>query len=371
MNLTKSVMLAMLGLMASGCANFNSIHRDLKVDEGKGALIDIKQRALIVSNRNGETIVCAEPSPDSLSAYAAELSGEGGVPEEVTASLAAAFQEGSSFVGLRTQSIQLLRDSLYRLCEGYMNGALDSAQYDILMRRYQKYMVALLAIEQLTGALRSPAVAITTQGSASIARSISEVRNEIEKIDAKISKLEEGKKVAGISDVEKASLDNKIKTLAEDKQAMEGSVKAMQRNLAEGSANVVVSTDGQPVQRNEQLIQEVSESVKNIVMDIINTDDTGQLCFAYLKEAESSDEETFSKSSKKEKSDLVDSCKKFIENINESNRAKIDYAKKSIENYEKLTAEQKANLEELLEKTGSVMKVFTAPPPNNRNEQQK
>ena len=157
-----------LGFQLAGCANWSSVYRDFSVDDGTGAMVDIKQRAVIasthkVTTKKGEeeittskVIVCAEPSPDSLSAYAAELSAEASIPDKAALQLAGALQESASFVGLRTQSIQLLRDSMYRLCEGYMSGALDRAQYEILVRRYQKYMVALLGIEQLTGVVRAP-----------------------------------------------------------------------------------------------------------------------------------------------------------------------------------------------------------------------
>jgi hypothetical protein len=138
---TAIVVLA-LGLWITGCAKLNTAYRDFAVDDGSGAMIDVKQRAILASIKKGAdgnstTVVCAEPSPDALSAFAAEFAAEADVPEAVTARLVAAMQESSSFVGLRTQSIQLLRDGLYRLCEGYMNGSLTAAQYDILMRRYQ------------------------------------------------------------------------------------------------------------------------------------------------------------------------------------------------------------------------------------------
>ena len=149
MKLFFSIMgLSVLFCYLAGCGNSHSVYRDFDVDDGSGAMVDIKQRAVIASKskttKEGitkeKTIVCAEPSPDALSAYAAEIAGEGSVPENVKAAFSAAFQENSAFVGLRTQSIQLLRDSLYRLCEGYMSGALDKPHYQALFRRYQKSM---------------------------------------------------------------------------------------------------------------------------------------------------------------------------------------------------------------------------------------
>lgn len=51
---------------------------------------------------------------------------------------------------LRTQSLMLLRDSMYRACENYRNGAISSDGYKALLERYQDSVAALLAIEQLT-----------------------------------------------------------------------------------------------------------------------------------------------------------------------------------------------------------------------------
>ena len=187
----KYSLLTLLPLLLVGCGNFNSVHRVLQVSKGEGALIDIKQRAIFSSvmtteDKNGKRItqtrVCAEPSPDALSAYAAELTAKADA-EKIGAELAAAFQEGSSFVGLRTQSIQLLRDASYRLCEAYISGAIGADEYAWLLRRFQRSMVVLLAVEQLTGTVRMPTVSITTQGQAEAAKSISEIRNEKEKID--------------------------------------------------------------------------------------------------------------------------------------------------------------------------------------------
>ena len=68
-------------------------------------------------------------------------------------------------IGLRTQSIQLLRDAMYRICEAYWNDALDSESLIAMHRRFQNLMTGLLAIEQLTGAVR-PEPIILRPGSA-------------------------------------------------------------------------------------------------------------------------------------------------------------------------------------------------------------
>lgn len=111
---------------------------------------------------------CAEPSPDALSALAASQGFSFSKPDiaELTQSLA--ISEGASSIGLRTQSIQLMRDAMYRYCEGYLSGSLNGPSFQTLHRRLQSSMVAILAIEQITGAIKPPAVSI---GSSSISGS--------------------------------------------------------------------------------------------------------------------------------------------------------------------------------------------------------
>jgi hypothetical protein len=288
-----------------GCANMNSVYRDFNVDDGKGAMVDIKQRAVIVSRRTSGTgsiqypIVCAEPSPDALSAYAAQLAAEAKLPSEVTVKLAGGFQEGSSFVGLRTQSIQLLRDGLYRLCEGYMNGAFTPIQYDLLMRRYQKYMVTLLGIEQLTGTIRAPAVAINTQGIAEVSRSISAMRDETNKINANIADLK--KATEGIKDEKKKEeLNKQIESLTEDKKAIEKGIENARGFVTGGSTTVNIS--GLPTHSSERDIQAVSNAVKDIVISAITMEEAGSLCYAYLYDGKADNN-----------SALSQMCKQFFE----------------------------------------------------------
>lgn len=168
--------LSLLGLvLLNGCANLNSIYRPLDLGGQISAVaVDVKQRAIItgtatrtVISKNGEKttttfpVVCAEPSPDALSAYASS----GGLTNvfksaaqkgaEDQAQLALSMAESSAFVGLRTQSIQLLRDGLFADCLAYMNKGIDEAEFFELRRRNQSITLGLLAIEQLTGAVKA------------------------------------------------------------------------------------------------------------------------------------------------------------------------------------------------------------------------
>ena len=315
MKLLLSIMgLSVLFFYLAGCGNFHSVYRDFDVDDGSGAMVDIKQRAVIASRQEEtkdgitkkKTIVCTEPSPDALSAYAAEIAAEGSVPENVKAAFSAAFQENSAFVGLRTQSIQLLRDSLYRLCEGYMSGALDELQYQTLFRHYQKYMVALLAIEQLTGTVRPPTITINTEGLAETAKSISVMREELSKIDEKISSIEEennrlneekGKKETSNERkdeiVKKVEFnDLKIKSYKKDRNSLSKGIVRASELTARGVASVPAGNVEIPTSKSEMDIQTVAKSVKDIVLKILTSDDTGQLCLAYLIENRKAEEDS-------------------------------------------------------------------------------
>ncbi|MGF1711516.1 hypothetical protein L4C37_13220 [Vibrio kagoshimensis] len=278
-----------------GCGNLSSVHRTIEVDKGEGALIDIKQRGVFASNRtfkttvngvteeNSWTVVCAEPSPDSMSAYASENSLS--IPQKIK--LATAFQEGATYTGLRTQSIQLLRDGMYRLCEAHMSGAIDKSTYAVLVRRYQKNMVALLAIEQLTGVVKAPGATVSTNGVASVARDLDEMLliseendNAIEQLEASIkSETDEVKKTKATEDL--AKLKNK-------KALYDESIKNSKSIVASGQANASIVTTNNSA--NSAITTEVSLAVKEIVTEILNADDYSAMCLGVVLDKNYDDE---------------------------------------------------------------------------------
>jgi len=176
-----NVIVCTLGISTlAGCANFNAVKKDFVLKDGASVSIDAKQRAIfsvkLVDPDGGPShdVVCAEPSPDALSALAANL----GVDLTVAAKslgLAYGTQEGAASIGLRTQTIQTLRDAMYRLCEGYAGGALDDVGFVRLQRRYQAVMLGLLAIEQLTGATVANQATIGGNGAAKLGNSFGQV----------------------------------------------------------------------------------------------------------------------------------------------------------------------------------------------------
>jgi len=159
--------------LTSGCSNY--IFETFDIDDNDSLSIDAKQRLVLNTHEGGKTrdrkIVCAEPSPDAIAATSAAASGGGaftipgaaGEPAK-QAELAAAFQRGEAVgsIGMRTQTIQLLRDGLYRACEAYMNGAIDQFQYNIILTNVNRMTITLLGIDAIGGTQRAPAVTIAS-----------------------------------------------------------------------------------------------------------------------------------------------------------------------------------------------------------------
>lgn len=161
----KTILAAGLSIVAtimSGCANMTHLTRTRSMGEedqyGKRQVffIDAKQRAIF--QRQG--VICAEPSPDALSALAASQGLTVATPGGTSVGQSLSIAEAAGAIGLRTQSIQLMRDHMYRVCEGYLAGAISQITFQLMHRRFQTTVVGILAIEQLTGAMRAPTIVL-------------------------------------------------------------------------------------------------------------------------------------------------------------------------------------------------------------------
>jgi hypothetical protein len=269
-------------LLTGGCktlGNLNSVHRTLDVSQGKGVLIDIKQRAILVSkDANQKIVACAEPSPDAMSAYAAEFAAKVDRPEILALQGSAGFQEGAAFVGLRTSTIQLLRDGMYRLCEAHLNGAIDGDTYNLQLRRYQRYMVALLAIEQLTGTQRSPAASIDTRGSAQISRELKKLQAESDQLGKQIDAIDTKLKDAKDN---KDALEAEKKALVQRKKDVDAAIQNEREILIEGNASAKM-TPQQTTNHNDANTTLVVSAVKEIVIKILDTDDRPMQCLLFV-----------------------------------------------------------------------------------------
>lgn len=187
----KRIVVARLSLIAvtvllTACgAKSNSIFRYQKISPTETALItvDAKQRAILVGNKDikdaqGKVTqsirqFCSEPSPDVFSVVAQALSaggtfGQSADPKNIELALNAAFssaEQGSTIP--RTQTINMLRELMFRTCERYLNGGIGDLELPIQAARDQRLMVSILAIESLTGAVTPKPVVIGAGADAS------------------------------------------------------------------------------------------------------------------------------------------------------------------------------------------------------------
>lgn len=126
-------------------------------------------------------VLCAEPSPDTASAIAQSVTaavqaaaqvqppqGQGQGQGAFAAQFGKSFSEGLIQMTERTQTIQLLRDSLYRACEAYANGALADTSYALILSRYDDTMVTMLTAELAAGAFGRTPGAISSEAQHSL-----------------------------------------------------------------------------------------------------------------------------------------------------------------------------------------------------------
>jgi hypothetical protein len=181
-----------------GCAEFTHLTRTRQLGtEGTGGrnqafFIDAKQR--VVFQRGG--IVCAEPSPDALSALAASQGLSVATPSGTSVGQSLSIAEAAGAIGLRTQSIQLMRDHMYRVCEGYLSGAISGLTFQLLHRRFQTTMVGILAIEQLTSAVRAPAIVLGSSANVGDAQAVTQLTAAREAAASGVGEAETGLKSA-------------------------------------------------------------------------------------------------------------------------------------------------------------------------------
>lgn len=167
---TKGLALGCLLALAGGCAD-STIHKRSSIADVETLSLDAKQRVVFAGQRQdypGERILCTEPMPDALVARAAVLSASGNFSQ--TGGLgggggaAGGSSESAASLSFRNESIQMLRDGYFRLCEAYMNGALTKTQYQDMITNADTFMVVISALQTLGSNPVAPAVAINAGG---------------------------------------------------------------------------------------------------------------------------------------------------------------------------------------------------------------
>jgi len=166
-------------LTLAGCIGADGeIFNDFKVEKGESVTLDAQQRALLNipvdygadgRRRQPPRIICAEPSPDTAVAIAraVTLAARADVSApRVTVGTGVQFTDSLSQsliqLGERTATIQLLRDTLFRACEGYANGALDKMTYAFIISRIDTLMSTLALGELSAGAFGRELAAVSS-----------------------------------------------------------------------------------------------------------------------------------------------------------------------------------------------------------------
>lgn len=156
---------------SAGCAEQASLYhlRPLAPGQTSALTVDAMQRSTYFTHVDSRMRLCAEAAPDAFSAFSASasadvgLDGLGGPSTNAQARAALAISQAAGTIE-RTQTINLLRESMYRTCERYLSGALDRASFVVQAARDQRSMVTVLAIEQLTRAARGTSTILVGPG---------------------------------------------------------------------------------------------------------------------------------------------------------------------------------------------------------------
>jgi hypothetical protein len=235
-------------LVAAGCTRYVFKHKAVATDTRHIVSVDAKQRAILASKDS----FCSEPSPDVFSVVAQALSfggtfGRSADPKAVEAALQAAFssaEQGSTIP--RTQTVNMLRELMFRTCERFLNGGYDKDQLSVQAVRDQRLMVSILAIEQLTGAVAPKPVTISASGSSSqggggeglvrlddAKKELTEAEKARGTAQEKFTKLDKGEEhyCKTLEDAEKVAQEDETKPLTDDQKAELEECRNAQKNL--------------------------------------------------------------------------------------------------------------------------------------------
>jgi hypothetical protein len=170
------IIVSLLAVLTCGCSS--TIHKEAVIGDTDTLSVDAKQRLLFVGTRVAQTkhgvepksVRCAEPSPDAMVAMQAVLSasgkasGVGSAGGGGSGAVAARSTEAAASIGFRDSSIQMLRDSYFRLCEAYMNGVLTDAEYEHMVTNADTYLAVASALQIIGSNPVAPTVAISAGG---------------------------------------------------------------------------------------------------------------------------------------------------------------------------------------------------------------
>ncbi|MFW3895941.1 hypothetical protein [Pseudomonas bharatica] len=252
-----------LAVSISGCST-----KTLEADE---RVVTLTTKRQIVGDVVDEfKVICPEASPDALTLLAASASGE----TRAGVNIAAAYSESGSNIGLRTHTIQILRDQLYSICQAYANHGLTAFGYQALIARNQRNTVLMMAIEQLTGVLKTPEVNITTTAEAD-ASTLKSKSDELNSLKEKYKAIQD-------------KTTDDAKEMAKNIDALELALKNYRGSLAKASG-----TTSSKQQNNSALDPQSVEAVvgaverlATLVADTGAKEDNLMVCMQQLQSSE-------------------------------------------------------------------------------------
>ena len=197
MQICNKIALMVVGLSLTACANLTSISRNTPLSsgnvidgesiDGKVIHLDAQQRAIIQMG----TSYCAEGSPDAIQSIAASQSLGVALTGQGSGSGSNSLASAVASIGLRTQSIQLMRDSLYRLCEAANNERINQSDMAMLLRRSQDLTAVVVAVEQLTGAVKANQALTTGDSQSSASATLISAQQGLQELEDQVVRRKE------------------------------------------------------------------------------------------------------------------------------------------------------------------------------------
>lgn len=161
--LTCAISVFLYGTLLAGCMNLARTPASgmLSTVTQKNVLVNAELRSVtaeevLVHNSQqmpapAPQMVYAEPVPNALRSYGETLRTWWSFSQDATQPELSTWEtqnEGSASVSVRGQTLTILRDELYRICEAYKIGAIDAVRFRTLYERNQASQRRLMEIER-------------------------------------------------------------------------------------------------------------------------------------------------------------------------------------------------------------------------------
>ena len=310
---------------------------------------------------------CTEPSPDVFTVLSQALSASGtGTRTAEALEVALKFAYSSSEAGstiARTQTINMLREMMYRTCERYLSGAIGPTEFTIQAIRDQRTMVSILAIEQLTGTVFPRSVALqgdagAASGSASSEalvrldeayKALTTANTTVEKAQAVLSELDKtGTKCAELTkeDAKPADADKDKQAKCVKAQADVNAATAAQKAAKahyEELSKLAGQIDNQPSakastsaafqsegEHHAAIVKEVAQAVQTIVLSTFDQDEFLLFCIRQFENGRARYQDP----------ELREACITYITKAGERSQENSDAKSDVLRQYFKSSSEQ-------------------------------